>query len=122
MLEFQQRFLEDNGSQTIDEYLLSCDDETSVLFYGINPFKYMWEKRILLLGDIIRINLRKGIFDEHYYLIQDGKLQGFQRGAYGGREGTFNAEDLLCLGYADNCWRIGSFALSRIKSNDSEGS
>jgi hypothetical protein len=92
------------------------DGGAELVFFGYNPFSYLYSNKLLLENDIVRTNLQSGVRDAHYKITREGKLEGIEaaRGLYSGDAGIHDPEKILGLEEADNGWSIDFFAKSRI--------
>jgi len=103
---------------SLEKYILYMDENgADPLLFGVTPFNYLLQRKLLVEHDIIRTNLEGGFIDGHYSVTVDGKLNGEEaaEGLYSGRAGIHPPEEVLSLKRANNGWTIGIFTKTRIR-------
>ncbi len=83
--------------KSIKEYLIYCREEN--ICHGFKGPKIyhqlLKEKFIEPYISYIRINYNTARFDEHYQVIEEGKLEGVILACHSGKEGVYNPEEII---------------------------
>ncbi|MEK6910175.1 MAG: hypothetical protein AABW82_00190 [Nanoarchaeota archaeon] len=77
-------------------FLSRFDHGSFPLFKGLEQYKLLWNEGFLVPDySVIRVmwNVCRG--DEHYGVLQDGRLEGIKAPAHQGNPGVHDAKDLL---------------------------
>lgn len=81
---------------SIAEFLSKFDYGTFPLFRGLEQYTLLWNDGFLVPDySVIRVMWNVGRGDEHYNVMNDGKLEGIDAPAHQGNPGVHDAKDLL---------------------------
>lgn len=81
---------------SIAEFLSKFDYGTFPLFKGYEQYKQLWNEGFLVPDySVIRIMWNVGRGDEHYNVMNDGRLEGIDAPMHQGNPGVHDARDLL---------------------------
>ena len=97
----------------LDEYLEKHDGFSSVpLFRGIRIYEQLWKEGYLQSDySYIRLMLNVGREDEHFQVIERGRLRGIELQAHSGRKGEFDATEIITQD--GPCFEVGNIVTKK---------